>query len=134
VKIEGNYAAGPGGSPPYPDYDIYDVAGNVYLNGILKIVLQDGFEPGFTAVTGVFFDVLLADMLTIGPQFALDTSMATFTSSPYRGWVYEVVQLPDGRWALRLLVTPEPASYLVWAVAGLAALLSARRRRRQASE
>jgi len=43
------------------------------------------------------------------------------------------VDLGDGRFALRLFVAPEPASLLVWGVAGLAALLYARRRGRGAS-
>jgi len=55
--------------------------------------------------------------------------MAQFTSAPFRGWAYEIVDLGNGRFALRLFVTPEPASVLVWGVAGLAAQLYARRRR-----
>jgi len=55
--------------------------------------------------------------------------MAQFTSAPYRGCAYEIVDLGNGQFALRLFVTPEPASVLVWGVAGLAALLYACRRR-----
>jgi len=73
VDIAGNFLG---------DYDIYDVGGIAVLDGTLKINLLGGFEPGLTGVTGIFWDVLVADAITIGPNFSLDTSMAQFTSSP----------------------------------------------------
>jgi len=108
-------------------YDIYSVGGSATLDGALKVNLLAGYQPESAEP---FWDVVVASVLTIGPSFSLDLSMAAL-ANPQLQWAYERVDLGGGLFALRLylIATPEPASVLVWGVAGVAALLYARRRR-----
>ena len=109
-------------------YDIYSVGGSANLDGTLKVNLLGGFQPGLQPF---FWDVVVASAVTIGPSFSLDVSMAPL-ARPEAHWAYERVDLGGGLFALRLLYvipTPEPASVLVWGVAGLAALFYGYRRR-----
>jgi len=109
-------------APPNDDdigYDFVNVSGTATLDSTLAAVLLDGYTPG----AGVFFDVLTAEAITLGANFALDQANAALPGP--NEFEYSIIQGGNGQ-ILRLQVVPEPATLTLLGL-GLAAI--ARRRR-----
>lgn len=108
------------------DYDLVQLTGPASianLDGALDIVLLGGYVPPYMAT----FDVVTANSILFGPDFALDASGAPMPGGRY--FDVDVVLVGEDQ-TLRLFVVPEPAT-LSLLVLGALALMQRRRNPRQ---
>jgi T5SS/PEP-CTERM-associated repeat protein len=110
---------------PYDQLNVFDnpattsIEGKISVNGTVKVSLFNGFNP----IGGSFFDVFTAlDILEIAPIYDLPALSGGLH------WEHALVNVDNGREALRLTVAPEPGSLGLLAF-GAGALVLARRRR-----
>ncbi|MBM4037958.1 MAG: PEP-CTERM sorting domain-containing protein [Planctomycetes bacterium] len=112
-----------GGTAQGITYDWIDVDGLVALGGTIDVNLVNGFIP----LAGAYFDILTATAGITNP----DLSGVAFDyrdAQTGMAWWASIVPLPGGGEALRLQAAPEPATFVLLTLGGLALL---RRRRRR---
>jgi hypothetical protein len=97
------------------DYDVLEVAGLAMLDGTLVLSLLGGYQPEIGSV----FDVLTADGITFGPNFAL-VADENFVARLFSG--------PTGD-MLQFRYVPEPSSLALLGIALIALAGGSRRRR-----
>lgn len=106
-------------------FDWIDVSGTAQVQGLLRLVLDNGFAPQ----VGDTFQVLTADAISIDGPLQIDDTAATL--GPVQAWQFAVVDLLAGGQALELTVSvPEPSALILLAV-GLPCLPWRARRKRK---
>lgn len=110
-------------------FDVVDASGAVTLGGALLPTIDVDLLGGYVPDAGEYFDIVVADGGITNPD--LSGVVFDFTDAQTGlGWWTEIALLGGGAEALRISVSPEPATLSLLALGGLA--LVRRRRRRQA--
>ncbi len=113
TEVTGDYDQGPAGSllieilgtTAASQYDVVDVTGSATLDGLLEVVLLDGYIPN----DGDSFDILIADTIVGG--------FSTLTLPSLSGMNWELETLVDAQGSddilrLSVLAVPEPTDLL----------------------
>lgn|GEM_PF-4455873 len=106
---------GTGQGTTYDWIEVVGMPGTAVLGGVINVDLVSGFVPQ----PGDYFDVLTATG-GISGFGAVTFDFADAQGGPI--WWPSIVELPDGSQALRLAVSPEPATLTLLALGGLALL------------